>query len=204
MPWAIGSGAISAIGYGLVSTFSPSTTIAKWIGYQILLGVGRGSGMQIVSIPLAPGSHPPIFSNTWKGIIAVQGSLRPDQIPVSMAFLLFVQSFAGAIAIVIGTTIFTQSLVSGLAKYAPSVSPEAALAAGGGAQAVRGLVPEGSKDLGGVLKAYSEGVDHVFYLLVGFAVLTFIFSWGMGWKDLRENKGIMKKENVKKEGSEPV
>jgi hypothetical protein len=136
--------------------------------------------------------------------VAIQNALRPDQIPVSLAFLLFVQSFAGAISIVIATTIFTQSLVSGLSKYAPSVTPEMALAAGGGAQAVRELVADGSAELGGVLKAYSNSVDHVFYLLTGFAVLTFGFSWGMGWKAIENKKPVQKKEEVKTEGSDSV
>jgi hypothetical protein len=47
-PWAIGAGAVSAIGNGLVSTFSPTTSTARWVGYQILLGAGRGAGMQTV------------------------------------------------------------------------------------------------------------------------------------------------------------
>ena len=84
--------------------------------------------------------------------------------------------------------------MSGLGKYAPSVSAEAALAAGGGAQAVRSLVPQGSSELGGVLRAYSDSVDNVFYLLAGFAVLTVGFSFGMGWKDIRKNKPVPKKE----------
>jgi hypothetical protein len=48
LPWPIAAGAISAVGNGLVSTFTPETETAKWIGYQILLGAGRGSGMQMV------------------------------------------------------------------------------------------------------------------------------------------------------------
>ncbi|KAF2795192.1 efflux pump protein [Melanomma pulvis-pyrius CBS 109.77] len=184
LPWALFSGGIMAIGSGLVSTFSPSTTTGEWIGYQIILGAGRGPGMQV-------------------GMIAIQNTLRADQIPVSIAFLIFAQSFAGAISIVIATTIFTQSLTTSLGKYAPSVSAQQALAAGGGAQAIRALVPEGSNELAGVLRAYSKSVDHVFYLLVGFALVSFTFSWGMGWKDIRKKKDVPKADE-KTEGGETV
>lgn len=44
------SGILAAISSGLLSTFTPSTSVGKWIGYQILSGAGRGLGMQIVSI----------------------------------------------------------------------------------------------------------------------------------------------------------
>ena len=49
LPWALASGVITTIGNVLVSTFTVSTSTAVWIGYQIVLGAGRGCGMQIVS-----------------------------------------------------------------------------------------------------------------------------------------------------------
>ncbi|KAJ5168168.1 uncharacterized protein N7482_003762 [Penicillium canariense] len=42
LPFLLAGGAISAVGYGLLSTLSPSTSAAKWIGYQILYGVASG------------------------------------------------------------------------------------------------------------------------------------------------------------------
>ena len=42
-----------AIGNGLVSTFAPTTSVKKWIGYQIVMGVGRGVVLQLVGIPSA-------------------------------------------------------------------------------------------------------------------------------------------------------
>lgn len=48
LPFAAASGAISAIGNGLVSTYTPWTETARWAGYQVLLGAGRGLGMQMV------------------------------------------------------------------------------------------------------------------------------------------------------------
>ena len=44
-----------AVGSGLIATYSPITPLRKWIGYQIILGTGRGMGMQMVSCK----SHPP-------------------------------------------------------------------------------------------------------------------------------------------------
>lgn len=52
LPWALASGAVMTVGNGLISTFTRNTAAATWIGYQILLGAGRGLGMQTVSTPL--------------------------------------------------------------------------------------------------------------------------------------------------------
>lgn len=48
LPFAAAGSAIAAVGNGLVSMFSPSTKTATWIGYQIILGSGRGIVMQMV------------------------------------------------------------------------------------------------------------------------------------------------------------
>ncbi|KAF1944324.1 efflux pump protein [Clathrospora elynae] len=166
LPWALFSGIVTAIGNGLLSTFTASTSVATWIGYQIVLGVGRGGGLQMA-------------------MIAVQNAVLPSEYPVAIANQIFFQNLGTSIAIVICNTIFAQTLISTIPRYAPSVSPQAALEAGSGAGAVRALVPAGHKDeLDGVLRAYSESLRNVFYFLVGIASLMAVASLGMGWKDV--------------------
>jgi hypothetical protein len=53
LPWALTGGIITAVGNGLVSTFTASTSTAVWIGYQIVMGAGRGCGMQMVTNDIA-------------------------------------------------------------------------------------------------------------------------------------------------------
>ena len=50
LPWAVGCGILVSIGSGLLSTLNPYTSTGKWIGYQIILGVGRGAGFQTVRL----------------------------------------------------------------------------------------------------------------------------------------------------------
>lgn len=118
----------------------------------------------------------------------MQNALPAKQLPISLAFLMFTQNLAGSVLVVLATTIFTQSLVSEVAVHAPSVPPAAALAAGGSASGVRALLPAGSPELDGLLLAFSNSVDRVFYLLVGCGVASFAAAWGMGWKDTRKKK----------------
>ncbi|KAK6212363.1 hypothetical protein LQW54_005316 [Pestalotiopsis sp. IQ-011] len=167
LPFSVGSGMVSAIGNGLVSTYRPWTATAYWAGIQVLLGLGRGIGMQM-------------------GMIAVQNVLTAHQIPVGVAFLIFCQNFSGAIFVVVATVIFTQDLVSELAIRAPSVSSEAALAAGASADAVRALVPAGSPELDGLLLAYSLAISKVFYLLVALSLVGMFTGFGMGWVNIKK------------------
>lgn len=48
----LGGSALAVIANSLLATLAPDTSTGKWIGYQILLGVGRGLCMQMVHIPL--------------------------------------------------------------------------------------------------------------------------------------------------------
>jgi len=121
----------------------------------------------------------------------VQNAVSPAEYPVAIACLIFFQSLGTAITIVIANTIFAQTLTSAVSRYAPSISPRAALHAGSGAGAVRALVPVGHEDeLRGLLRAYSESLRNVFYFLVGVACLATVVSLGMGWRD---NRGKDKK-----------
>lgn len=114
--------------------------------------------------------------------------LEPHQIPAGVAFLIFSQNISGAIFVVVGTVIFTQSLVSELAAHAPSVDPTAALDAGASASAVRALVPVGGAELDGVLIAFSNSLNKVFYLLIACSLVGLVSSFGMGWVSIKKKK----------------
>ncbi|RAH82442.1 efflux pump protein [Aspergillus japonicus CBS 114.51] len=180
LPFAAAGSAISAVGNGLVTMFAPSTPTGKWIGYQIVLGSGRGIGMQM-------------------GIIAIQNHLPVHLIPIGIAFMIFCQNFAGAVFVVVAEVIFRQQLVKEIRLHAPQVSVDAALAAGASASSVRALVSEGSgssAELVGVLLAFANSLDKVFYLLMACCLTGCVAAFGMGWVDVR------KKKTVAEEGEE--
>jgi hypothetical protein len=56
-PFMIAGASIFTIGIGLISTFSPNTSVGQWMGYQIVAGAGVGSCFQV------PYSPPIIISN---------------------------------------------------------------------------------------------------------------------------------------------
>ncbi|ETS82216.1 hypothetical protein PFICI_07218 [Pestalotiopsis fici W106-1] len=166
LPFGVLGAAVTAVACGLISTWTPDTITAEWIGYQILFGL-RGMALQTA-------------------VISMQNAVTPAQNAVVMAFLVFVQSLMAAISNIVGNAIFTQTLARQVSILAPSVSPEAALAAGGSAETVRALLPSGSPELGGLLLAYSKSVNAVFYMLLAVGGVCFAASWGMGWVDIRK------------------
>jgi hypothetical protein len=123
-----------------------------------------------------------------QGVIAIQNTLTPAQSAIGLTLVVFSSNLAGAVFTVLGNTIFQTSLKSDISVLAPSVSPDAALAAGGSAAAVRALLPPGNPELDGVLQSYAHSLSHVFYLAIACCAVSFAASWGLGWIDLRKKK----------------
>lgn len=167
LPFSVFSAVFQAIGSGLVATFTPTTTTAKWAGYQILLGTGRGAGMQMP-------------------VVAITSVLSQAEFPVGMALVIFAQQFGGSLWLAVASTTFSSSLSSALVKYAPGVDPR--VIAEAGATGYEKVVPASA--LQGVVNSYNEAVNYVFYLVAGLSVAYFVFSWGMGWKSVKKVKKV--------------
>ncbi|PQE27250.1 MFS multidrug transporter protein [Rutstroemia sp. NJR-2017a WRK4] len=171
IPVALFASVLLSVGCGLFGTFSPSTPVGKWIGYQILYGVGRGLGIQMP-------------------ILSVQKTVPPKQISLALALITFSQSFGAALFLSLGETIYSNSFGNLIHEYAPSVNVTEVIDAG--ATGFRSFVS--GADLEGVLIAYAKSIDRVFYMAAGLAASCFVFAWGMGWKDLRKKKDEVTKD----------
>lgn len=189
IPWSVSGAAIAAVGAGLLSTLTPTTSRAAWAGYQILVGIGRGCATQAVR----PNSRfffffkgfKPLTVQLLQPMLAVQNGIAPDDLSTGMAILTFCQTFGGSVFLAVANVIFSEGLKSQIPRYAPNVHPDVVIAAGatGFRQTVAG------DDLVGVLKGYSRAVGWAFYLVAALCVVSFASGWGMGWVDLRKKKG---------------
>ncbi|KAI6085886.1 MFS general substrate transporter [Hypoxylon rubiginosum] len=166
LPWVLSGTALTAIGQGLLSMISPSTEVKDWVGYQIILGVGCGAA--------ATSSY-----------IAIQNLVPAAQIPIAMAILIFCQNLGGAVLLIVAQTVFSSSLRDQLTQLVPDA--DAALIIAAGARSVRQVVS--GEQLAGVLQAYSVSVDRVMYLGVATSAAAFAFACGLGWKDIRVERG---------------
>lgn len=101
-----------------------------------------------------------------------------------MSILMFSQTLFGAVYLTFAHVVFSSGLESSLSKYAPNVNPVAVINAG--ATGIRDVAWD--QDLTRVIKAYADGVDHVFYMAVALRICCVITSSGMGSKDVRKKK----------------
>ncbi|KAB8230296.1 MDR family MFS transporter [Aspergillus alliaceus] len=167
LPWAVFCGIATSVGHGLISTWTSATPAGKWVGYQVLVGAGRGSGYQTP-------------------MIAVQNTLPPAQISIALSIITFSQTLSGAIFLTFANLIFSNGLRSLIPKYASGIDPQVIITSG--ATGVRNVVTE--PELGGVLKAYSQSVGHVFYMAAALGVCCVATAFGMGWKSIKKKAAL--------------
>ena len=148
-PFVIASSVFMSIGAGLVSTFSVDVGSPKWIGYQIVFGVGLGFGMQ-------------------QTVVAAQTVLPKADVPIGTAIVIFSQTLGGAIFISAAQNVFTNRLVSNLQKVLPDLNPVVVL--GAGATSLKDVIP--AAFLANVLIAYNNALRHTFYVSVALASLS--------------------------------
>ncbi|KAL8641656.1 MAG: hypothetical protein Q9228_001558 [Teloschistes exilis] len=100
-PFMIASSVFMAIGIGLISTWKQDTNHSRWIGYQVIYGIG-----------------------------AVQTVLPLDDVPIGTTIIIFVQTLGGALFISVAQNIFNNRLISNLAADVPSIDPSVILRIG--------------------------------------------------------------------------
>lgn len=159
-----------AIGSGLITTFDIDTSMGKWIGYQILAGVGIGSGFQ-------------------GGILIVQTVMPLSDVPIGTTAVSFCQQLGGAVFVSVTQTVFANGLLSGLQAYAPSLDPMVFLHSG--ATSIRPILAglHAEDQLDNVLKAYVRGLSNCFWIAVACAICAFITSCTLEWKNIKKGHG---------------
>ncbi|GAB1208676.1 hypothetical protein APSETT445_007427 [Aspergillus pseudonomiae] len=153
-PFVISGAAVGTIGCGLLYTFNIGTSTGKWIGYQILAGVGNGFGVQVP-------------------MIMAQGNTEPQDMAATTAILMCFQTVGGAFMQSGAQAAFANRLLIELPRTAPDVDPSAVVAAG-----ATELKSFGSS-LDGIRLAYMDGIKVTFAFAcasVGVAFLLAFFA----------------------------
>ncbi|KAF2725401.1 MFS transporter [Polychaeton citri CBS 116435] len=164
-PFMIASSVFMAIGAGLMATFEVNTGSGKWIGYQIIFGIGVGFGMQ-------------------QTLIAVQTVLPVVDIPVGTAIVMFSQTLGGALFISVAQNVFTNQLISGLRRVVPQMDPLQII--GAGATNIKKMVP--AESLGGVLEVYNDALVSTFYLATALGAASIVGALLIEWKSVKGKK----------------
>ncbi|KAK0301053.1 hypothetical protein LTR54_000682 [Friedmanniomyces endolithicus] len=163
---AYASALILPIGAGLITTFTPSTTSSAWIGYQVLLGLGIGFGMQ-------------------QGNLAAQTVLARRDVPIGVSLMMFWQNLGGAIFVSVGQNVFESRLVSELVNRDIGLSPGQIVNTG--ATELRSVVP--AEKLGELLGIYNDAVRQVFVVGTILACLAALGAAGLEWRSVKGKQG---------------
>lgn len=178
-PFMILGSVLMSIGAGLLSTFTTTTTHPKWIGYQVVLGLGIGFGMQQSSV-------------------AAQTILERKDVPTGAALMMLAQSLGGAIFLAVAQTVFDNNLISHVQSSIHGQHGQniAQLVLQAGATGIRGLVS--SADLPPVLVAYNTAITKTFYVGLGLSCASIIGALLMEWASVKrgdkENKSVPPKD----------
>ncbi|KAI8259269.1 Efflux pump roqT [Colletotrichum sp. SAR 10_77] len=166
VPPAVVGGMIGTAGCGVLRLLSPSTPIAYWIGFEILVAAGFGMSIQ-------------------QGLTAVQAVLPPDDISVGTAAIVASQSLGGAIFVSVGNTLFQNYLLRAAARnLVPGVNIRAVLRAG--ATAFRTAVPASA--LPRMMTVYNDALRVTFTAAIPLAGVAAIAACFMEWKSVKVKK----------------
>lgn len=151
--------AIGFISTGLLYTLDIGTSEGKWIGYQIIGGVGWGIASQIP-------------------IITVQATAPAADLAEVTAILLFFQTVGGAFMVSAAQAAFVNVLLKHLPHSAPGVNPVTVVSTG--ATDLRTAFP--ADMVPGILEAYMGGLKIAFAIGIAstgmaFVIITLFQRW---------------------------
>ena len=169
---------LASIGGGLVLTFSPTISTAKFIGYQALYGFGVGLANQQPSF-------------------IVQTILPEDDIPIGVAFITLVQNLSASVFVAIAHAIFLNRLQSDLPPSGNDQDSSSILQSG--ATDLSKLYP--SNELPSVLNLYSASIVRALYIVPILSACSIIGALGTEWRSMRaqgksesEKNGVVEQE----------
>lgn len=160
-PFFIISSVLTPIGAGLLTTLTPTIGNGKLIGYQILFGIGLGSGVQ----------QP---QNVVQTVLE-----RPD-VSSGAALVMFVRFIGPTIFLPVANNIFLNQLISRLTNL-PNISP--ATVVNSGAIELRKLVT--GDDLNTLLLDYNAAIVDVLYIGAAASAATIFASVFVEWRSLK-------------------
>ncbi|CAN8097747.1 unnamed protein product [Discula destructiva] len=152
---------LAVIAAGLIYTFDIGTPSSKWIGYQVLGGLGWGIAFQVP-------------------IITGQATAPLEDLAEVTAIILFFQTVGGAFLVSASQSAFVNILIKTLPFSAPTVDPFVLVATG--ATEIRNVfTPE---QVPGILVAYMHGLKISFAIAVAATGLALVIGLFSKWKRL--------------------
>ena len=163
-PFLLSGTCVSAVGAGLLTMLQVDTSEGRWIGYQIVYGLGLGLCFQ------APN-------------MAAQTVLAKNNVSVGASLVLFALNLFGAIFVSVGQNIYQDRLVGSISKFVNVTSEQIEYA---GTTGVYDLVPPQYHDQ--VRQAFNSALRMNFVVALILACIVIFGSLGMEWRNVKTEK----------------
>ncbi|KAK8877541.1 MFS toxin efflux pump [Apiospora arundinis] len=163
-PHMILGSTLMGVGFGFLTTLTPSTGPTAWIGWQVLFGLGMG-----LAIP-----------QPWS---AIQTALAASEIPLGMTAVSFAISIGAALSTSVSQNVFANLLRKGL-QNVPGVDAHAILHSG--VTDLLKIVPDSER--AHVIGIYNSALTSTFWVCVIVVVLGMIAALCMDWNSVTEEE----------------
>ncbi|KAK3171195.1 hypothetical protein OEA41_003279 [Lepraria neglecta] len=154
---------ITSVACGLLSLLQPNSGPDMWIGFQLLVGIGIGLGMQ-------------------QAAVIVQQTLKQEDIPLGIAAVTFCQASGPAIMVSVAQGVFSQRLAWNLEGMIPGLTRSVIYNTG--ATNLTALVPASQQVT--VIDAVNRALVWVWYSCTIMAALSVLGATGMDWRKLNQ------------------
>ncbi|KAJ5289451.1 uncharacterized protein N7443_009704 [Penicillium atrosanguineum] len=161
-PLAIIGTSMMSIGAGLLTALLLDTGAGKWIGYQIIYGLGLGWCFQIPNL-------------------AAQAALPKKDVPMGLALMIFSSLFGAVVFVSAGENVLETQL---LRKFSMVPGFDAGLVASGGATSLLESLPSSLREIG--LKKYNQALRVVFMVGLVPACLSVIGAISLEWRSVKK------------------
>lgn len=166
---------IYTIGCGLYITLSYNSSLAKFIGYSILTGVGAGNTFQTT-------------------LISVQAAVKRQDMAVATAGRNFLKMLGGVMSLALCDTILRNTLQTGLSKMGKNDESIASIASN--PIDIKNIVSE--DEVAATLEMYCNGVHNIFTMLTSTSGCAFLMSFLIKKYNLeRDDENQLKEEGKK-------
>ncbi|KAJ5814831.1 hypothetical protein N7474_006608 [Penicillium riverlandense] len=147
--------AIWAIACGLLSTISPTISIAKLVGYQILSGIGSGQTLQT-------------------NLVAIQASVKRSDMAVATSTRNFLRMLGGTVALSACAAILNNTARTGLSSL---ISPDTLSDLLADPTRINSpLLGLTESQRAAAIQAYSRGIQNIYYFMVACCCTSFFIT----------------------------
>lgn len=166
-PFCYAAVVFTSVGAGLLTTLTADTSTARWIGFQIIFGVGVGLGFQ----------QPP---NAPQAVLPIQ------DLPIGISITLFCRNLGASLFVTAGNNVIDNQLHQGFAELAiPGVDVTALVQAG--AISFRSMVP--TEYFERAVEVYVDALRQTYQIGLIISCIAIVGAACIEWKTLKKPSG---------------